>query len=265
MNTAEQSCEQKVIDLENELQQTEKALDRCKKASDEFIDIAAHDLKAPMRKLRTFSERLVQKSKGLNEDAMIYVEKIERTVASMQSLVDGLTALANIGTKFDFVSCDLNETVNEVLTDFSDLIKKEQARIHVADLPTLEAARELMKEIFKNLFDNALKFQREEHIPEVTISSKEMIDEEKIKFNLPVNKVYFQIKFADNGIGFNEDNAGAILKPFVRLHGNSSYPGNGFGLAFCKKVIDMHSGIFVAKGEENNGSVFTLILPQIHQ
>jgi light-regulated signal transduction histidine kinase (bacteriophytochrome) len=265
MNTSESSCEQKVIDLENELQQMEEALDRCKKTSDEFIDIASHDLKAPMRKLRTFSERLVQKSKGLNEDAMIYVEKIDRTVASMQSLVDGLTALANIGTEFDFVSCDLNETVNEVLTDFSDLIKKEQAQIHVSDLPIIDAVKEHIKELFKNLFDNALKFQPTEHITKVTISSKELGSEEKIKFNLPVNKVYFQIKFADNGIGFNDENADMILKPFVRLHGNSSYPGSGFGLAFCKKIIDMHSGIFIAKGKENNGSVFTLILPQIHQ
>jgi signal transduction histidine kinase len=242
----------------------ERELHYCKNAMDEFIDIASHDLKAPMRKLRTFSERLIEKAEGLNEDAMMYVKRIERTVVSMQSLIDGLTALANIGTEFDFISCDLNETVNEVLTDFSDLIKKEQAEIHVEELPIIEAASELMKEVFKNLFDNALKFQPKEHIAEITISSKELANEEKIKFNLPINKVYFQIKFADNGIGFNEENADVILKPFVRLNGNSTYPGNGLGLAFCKKIIEMHAGIFVAKGKENNGSVFTLILPQIH-
>jgi len=265
MNTTEQSYQQRIIDLQNELQKKERELECCKKAKDQFIDIASHDLKAPMRKLRTFSERLVEKSEGLNKEAIVYVERIEKTAVAMQSLVDGLTALSNIGTEFDFDSCDLNDTVREVLIDFSDLIKKEQARIDVENLPTIDADKGLIKEVFKNLLDNALKFQTKEKIAEIKVSGKELAEKEKLKFNLPVNKVYFQINFADNGIGFNQENAEEILKPFVRLNGKSSYAGNGFGLAICKKIIDMHSGIFLATGKENDGSVFLLILPQIHQ
>jgi len=89
--------------------------------------------------------------------------------------------------------------------------------------------------------------------------------EEKIKLNLPPEIVYYEIRFADNGIGFNEEDATQILKPLVRLHGQSSYPGNGLGLAICDKIIKLHRGIFYAQGIENRGSVFVLILPEFLQ
>ena len=53
-----------------------------------------------------------------------------------------------------------------------------------------------------------------------------------------------------------------ILKPFVRLNGKSSYPGNGIGLAVCDKIIKLHHGIFYAKAIQDKGSVFVLILPE---
>ncbi len=265
MTIVNRSYEKRIIELENELQQKEKELSDCKKARDEFIDIASHDLKAPMRKLRTFSERLAEKSEGLDEAARMYIQRIEKTVAAMQSLVDGLSALSNIGTEFDFVRCDLNEIMREVVYETADLISENSISVHVKDLPTLDADHIQLKEVFRNLMNNSVKFRSDVRSAEITVSAGLLQSEEKIKFNLPVNKVYFQIKFADNGIGFNQENADAVLKPFERLNGKSLFPGNGLGLAICKKIINMHSGIFLAKGEENIGSVFILILPQIHQ
>lgn len=266
MNPVDQSLELRIHNLQTELFQKEKELDDCVKDKEEFIDIATHDLKAPLRKLVTFSERLLQRTNsGLNEDAILYVKKIQKTVATMQSLIDGLAELSNIGTEFDFESCDLNETIKDVLNELSGLADNNKVAIRIKDLPTIDANHEQIKNVFKNLLENSIKFQPEGQVGEITVESKVLAEEEKINFNLAENKVYFQIKFADNGIGFNQESADKILKPFQRLNGISSFPGNGLGLAICKKVIDMHSGIFLAQGKENVGSVFILILPQIQQ
>jgi len=182
----------------------------------------------------------------------------------MQSLIDDLSKLSEIEAK-DFEKCDLNDILNAVLEESSARWEINSAVIHISDLPVIYGNTAQLKLVFKNIIDNAVKFQPEDQSPEISISADVLKEEEKTKYHLPTENVYYEIKFADNGIGFNDKEGMEILKPFVRLNGKSSYAGNGIGLAVCDKIIKLHNGIFYAKAIENKGSVFVLILPEFLQ
>ncbi len=258
--------EQRITELEKKLQQVTADLNCCKKEKDEFIYMASHDLKAPLRKLITFTDRLVrQAGKDLDENALSCIERIQKNVLSMQSLIDDLSAFSEIEAPLHFDKYDLNNLINEVLEKLDTQLKENATTIHLSPLPTLNCNPSQLKIVFENIIDNAIKFKQKELSATITIWSNLLKEEEKIKFNLPPEKVFYQIRFADNGIGFNEDDATQILKPFVKLNGQSSYPGIGLGLAVCNKIVKLHKGIFYAKGIENKGSVFVLILPEFLQ
>lgn len=266
MSTKNRPQEQRIEELEKKLLETKKNLNCSQKERDDFIYLASHDLKAPLRKIITFTERLIEKSgTQLNEEALSYLQRIEKNVLSMQSLVDGLSELSEIEANAHFEKCDLNKIINEVLKESEALLKKNNAAVHLSTLPTLDCNILLLKKVFKNIIDNSVKFQPKGQSAQISIESDLLNVEEKINLNLPIGEVYYKIKFADNGIGFNDEDAVKILKPFERLNDRSTYPGNGLGLAICNKIIKMHHGIFYAKGQNNAGSLFVLILPSILQ
>lgn len=266
MSIKKLTYDERITDLENKLLHNAVELERCRKENEEFILIASHDLNAPLRKLSIFSERLTEKAgSGLNEEALFYLKKIQTTVETMKLLVNGLSALSDIETNVHFMTCDLNDIINEVLKKSEEKIKQNSATISVSPLPVIEANAAQVKEVFKQLIDNSLLFQPEGQAPQITISAELLDVEEKRDFNLSTQREYYKIQFADNGIGFKKEFADEIFKPFKRLHGNSVYPGIGLGLAICKKITLIHEGIIYAKGNEGLGSLFILILPQTHQ
>ena len=266
MSTKNRPQEQRIEELEKKLLETKKNLICSQKERDDFIYLASHDLKAPLRKIITFTERLIEKSgTQLNEEALSYLQRIEKNVLSMQSLVDGLSELSEIEANAHFEKCDLNKIINEILKESEALLKKNNAAVHLSTLPTLDCNILLLKKVFKNIIDNSVKFQPKGQSAQISIESDLLNVEEKINLNLPIGEVYYKIKFADNGIGFNDEDAVKILKPFERLNDRSTYPGNGLGLAICNKIIKKHHGIFYAKGQNNAGSLFVLILPSILQ
>lgn len=258
--------EERILELEKKLLQSAQALNECKKESEEFIHIASHDLQAPLRKLSTFVERLTQKSKNiLGEESLNYIERIEAAVASMRSLIDGLSSISDItGSETVFIKCDLNNVMNEAINDLEILIQEKNVGVSIAPLPTIEANSSQLKQVFINLLDNSIKFQNNEATPQIVITSEALTIEEKVVFNLDIDKDYYKIEFTDNGIGFKQEYADKIFKPFQRLHGKAAYAGNGLGLSICKKIIEKHRGIIYAKGNENAGARFVLILPEMH-
>ena len=266
MSTEKMLYEHRISELEKKLLQSINDLNNCKRENEDFIHIASHDLQAPLRKLSTFVERLTHKSNNiLGEEALLYIEKINVTLAHMRSLIGDLSVLSDIAeASMDFTKCDLNEVMKDTVTDIQLLIKENNADIIIQNLPTIDGNPAQLKAAFKNLLDNSIKFKNKNATPQIVITSELLNDEEKVIYDLAVDKVFYKIEFADNGIGFNQEYSDKILKPFQRLHGKAAYTGNGLGLAICKKIIDNHLGIIYAKGNENSGALFVLILPQTH-
>jgi light-regulated signal transduction histidine kinase (bacteriophytochrome) len=266
MSIKKLSYDEKIQELENQLIQSASDLEQCQKENEEFIYIASHDLKAPLRKISTFASRLSEKAgNSLNEEGFSYLQRILSNVSQMQFLIDDLSALADIEKDPEFIKCDLNHLIKEVLIKLEEKRTLKNAEIIVEPLPEINANPLQLKEVFYRLIENSVLFQPEGQAAQIKISSRSLESKEKTKFSFPADKEFFKIEISDNGIGFEKEHASDIFKAFKRLHGKSTYPGNGLGLAICKKIISMHKGIIYAESKEHEGSVFTLILPQIHQ
>ena len=103
--------------------------------------------------------------------------------------------------------------------------------------------------IFKNLINNALKYQTSESIPEIEINCIE-------------DKVDWIFEVKDNGIGIAEEYFETIFKPFKRLHLQSEFAGSGLGLAATKKLIQNLNGTIWVKSKEGIGTSFLFSLPK---
>jgi len=230
----------------------------------DFVEAAAHDLHAPLRKLSILVDRVFSKhGEQFPEDAQEYIRRINTCVNEMRSIIDGLTELAKADTHtFTSVDCNLNVIVTGALDMMKDEMNEAHAKVEVRRLPIVKGSLVQYRQLFKNLIENALKFTRKGVATEILITSEPMADDEKNFFHLPLNNEYYKISMIDNGIGFNQVNAEKIFEPFVRLHPKSQYDGSGLGLCICKKIVQNHDGIIYAEGKENEGSRFTLILPE---
>jgi signal transduction histidine kinase len=180
-------------------------------------------------------------------------------------LVDSLAKLFRITADLiEYIPCNIETLAQDVFRGLQQLEKEDPATITFSSLPVLEADVLQYRLLFKNLFENSIRFRKKGIPVKIQISSELLNDKEKRFWSLQENKNYYKIDISDNGIGFKQENAEKIFHPFVRLHGKSQFPGNGIGLAICRKIMDIHEGIIYAEGRENEGARFILILPESH-
>jgi len=159
--------------------------------------------------------------------------------------------------------CDLHLIVNQVLEMMNEEIEGKHTLIQTDHLPVVYGNSFQYEQLFKNLFENAMKFSKKNIPVKIDVRTNMVTSEEKILFALKSDKKYYRIDITDNGIGFNQSYAEKIFEPFVRLHPKSQYEGSGLGLTICKKIVTNHNGIIYAEGNEKEGSRFVLFLPEI--
>lgn len=255
------ASEEKVNELNRQLLKNVEQLESTNKELDQFAYIASHDLQEPLRKIRTFSDRIISKyGDKLNDDGKIYFEKMQAACERMQTLINDILSFSKIAiSKNDLVYTDMNRIIEEVVSDMDILIQEKNAKIRIEALPKLYVYPGIIKLLFQNLINNSLKYAQKDFPPEIFVTAKiEEPDNGSGKFTF--NK-YCRISFQDNGIGFEQQYAEQIFTMFKRLHGNSEYAGTGIGLAICKKIVEEHKGYISAKSAVNKGSVFTISLP----
>ncbi|HMK26219.1 MAG TPA: ATP-binding protein [Chitinophagaceae bacterium] len=239
-------------------------IDNYKKEYAEFIEIASHDLDTPLRKLSYLVEKVTDKyKKDPEEEVQTYVKKIETCLADMRSMIDGLTKLYRVtADKRESVPCDLKTVVENVYRELQREGNEEKVAINFSSLPVVEGDMMQYRQLFKNLFENAIRFRKKDIPATIRVHAESLADKEKSSWGLQQNKKYFKIDILDKGIGFKQEDAEKIFNPFVRLNGKSQFAGNGIGLAICRKITDIHHGIIYAEGRENEEAKFILILPE---
>ncbi len=229
----------------------------------DFAYVASHDLQEPLRKVRTFGDRLSAKyAEVLGEQGRDYLERMESAAARMQDLIDDLLELSRVTTKAQpFASVDLDEVTQDVISDLETRIDQVGGRVEVSGLPTVEADRPQMRQLLQNLIGNALKFHREQEAPVVKIYGGSIHEREEEPNGRPADSRVCQILVEDNGIGFDEKHLERVFVPFQRLHGRAAYEGTGMGLAICRKVVERHGGNITAKSTPGQGTTFIVTLP----
>ncbi|MBI2722100.1 MAG: response regulator [Bacteroidetes bacterium] len=255
------ASEEKVIELNKALLKNIEQLESTNKELDQFAFIASHDLQEPLRKIRTFSNRVVTKYKDkLDEEGKMYMDKMQNACERMQNLINDILAFSKIAVqKEELVHSDINLLIDEVLSDMDMQIQEKNAKITVGKLPMMHVYPSLIKPLFQNLINNSLKYSKKDIQPVIEISGQIEPNEDKTtktKFNK-----FCRIQVKDNGVGFEQQYAEQIFTMFKRLHGNSEYAGTGIGLAICKKIVDEHHGYISAISAVNQGSTFTITLP----
>jgi PAS domain S-box-containing protein len=223
---------------------------------EDFAAIASHDLQEPLRKIRLFGGRLLDAATSLDAEHRDYLQRMVAATGRMSELIDDLLIYARAGAEpAAAVPVPLGPLVAGVLVDLEARIEATSARIAVGPLPVVAGEASQLRQVFQNLLGNALKFVVADRVPEIAIAA--------VPADPPPGAAgaWCEIAVADNGIGFDPAQAGAIFAPFRRLHDRSSYEGTGIGLAIVRRVVERHGGSVRAEARPGEGATFRLLLP----
>ncbi|GAA4138334.1 hypothetical protein GCM10022250_36880 [Flavobacterium chungbukense] len=231
-----------------------KELQRSNDDLQQFAHVASHDLKEPVRKIKTFVSRLEDHLEGkLDESSTRYIERIHVAADRMFNMIDGVLAYSKINADSQKTTLvDLNEIIRNIETDLEIALQKSGGKILYQNLPKLEGAGVLLYQLFYNLINNSIKFAQDKQPPIIRIST-EITNEQ--------DKDFAVITLEDNGIGFTQNQTNHIFETFTRLNPKDRYEGTGLGLSLCKKIAERHGGSISASGIPNQGAVFTIKLP----
>jgi len=220
-----------------------------------FANVVSHDLKEPVRKIKTFSNLLKDEPETIfNENAKNYLSKVDHSAQRMQTIIEGILAYSTLDKRSQPVKrINLDQMIEHIKTDLELIINEKQAILIVSELPEIEGAPILIHQLFYNLIQNALKFSKADQPPRVIITCTVIKNEKDTEM--------LEIKIKDNGIGLDPVFAEKIFDAFERLHSKDEFEGNGLGLAMCRKIAERHNGSITASGEKDNGAEFTVILP----
>ncbi|GEP50280.1 histidine kinase [Flavobacterium noncentrifugens] len=221
--------------------------------------ISTHDLQEPLRKIQFFASMLLtSETEILPEKAFESVKRMSSSANRMQTLLIDILKYTRIKYNAEsFEDIDLNQILDEVLTDMKDTIGESKAFVKSEKLPVVNGVSFLLKQLFMNLIQNSLKYADENRAPVIQI----LLASERKKNIHAQNQFCHEITFSDNGIGFSEQYSESIFNIFTRLHGHAEYKGSGVGLALCKKIMQNHGGTIIAEGRPDEGAVFTLFFP----
>jgi signal transduction histidine kinase len=243
-------------EMRDQRNQTLEALDRkveelarSNRDLEQFAYVASHDLQEPLRMVAAYTQLLGERYRGkLDEQADKYIHYAVDGAQRMQSLIHDLLAFSRVGrleTELKNVNC--HDLVGQAMKDLQVAITESGAVVNRENLPTLKANGSQLKQVFQNLIGNAIKFHGSEP-PLINISAQR-------------HEANWIFSVADNGIGIPPEHAESVFTIFNRLHTRVEYPGNGIGLAICKRIIERHGGYIEVVPREGSGTIFKFTLP----
>jgi light-regulated signal transduction histidine kinase (bacteriophytochrome) len=216
---------------------------------EQFAYVAAHDLKQPLIVAGGYINRLRRLYKDkTNPDVSTSIGCALDAITRMEALINSLLTYARVGIKAtDLRLADCNNIVEYATTNLQVEIEKSCTIVTHGQLPTLLADHIQIIQLFQNLIGNSIKFRREEP-PHIHVSAERKEKE-------------WVISISDNGIGMDPKHSTSIFDIFQRLHDSSKYPGNGIGLAICKKIVENHGGRIWVESTPGKGSTFKFAIP----
>jgi light-regulated signal transduction histidine kinase (bacteriophytochrome) len=218
-----------------------RQLDRANADFEEFVSMAAHNLREPLRDVASYSQLIAETNAGE------YLERVQAGVARAQLLLGDIVDYWATGTgERHFSRTDMEAVLSQALLSAHALIAERSAVVTHDSLPAVMGNFEILTTILHHLIRNAIEYC-DDPSPRVHVSAKQ-VDLECV----------FSVK--DNGPGIEPAFQGRLFKVFKRLHGKE-HPGNGLGLAFCKKAIEWYGGRIWMESALGAGSTFYFTLP----
>ncbi|MCB9760976.1 MAG: CHASE domain-containing protein [Alphaproteobacteria bacterium] len=217
---------------------------------DEFLFIASHDLQEPVRRLALFSD-LLQRSLGDVEGPTTRaLGGIQRATARMRQLVTALHQLNQV-SRLDArpQAVHIDDCVDSAVEKLADRLA--EATLHRPELPCVQGSPALLRQIYLQLIDNALKYNHSEH-PQVTLTAEQ-------------DEAGWILGVKDDGIGLDEHDTEQIFAPFRRLHTDVAFEGAGIGLTICQKAVERMGGRIWVESRPGHGAHFRFTVPGMRE
>ncbi|MDP3142990.1 MAG: ATP-binding protein [Candidatus Omnitrophota bacterium] len=220
----------------------------------DFVANVSHELKTPLTSIKGFVETLIEGALEDKGNAGHFLRIIQDHTDRLNSLISDLLELSYLESrelKLELETIKLRNLVDEVLLGFKSQLKKKAIEVK-NDLPldlSVEVDKEKIEQVFTNLVDNAIKFNKEKGF----IRIQSQVSDGKLK-----------ITIEDSGIGIPAKDIPRIFERFYRVDKARSRElgGTGLGLSIVKHIIESHGGQAGVESTEGIGSTFWFILPK---
>lgn len=198
-----------------------------------------------------YLQLLVERYKGqLDDRAEKYISSAVDGAMRMQDMIKALLDLSRVKTRGkEFESTDCETVLEHVLDDLALTIEESGAEVTYDPLPTVMADKAQLAQVFQNLIANGIKFRREEVPPRLHITAERG------------DKGGWVFLVEDNSIGISPEQVKYIFQIFQRLHTEEEYPGQGIGLALCKRIVERHGGRIWVESRLGQGAKFYFTIP----
>lgn len=232
------------FDVERRLRETQRELAESNEMLEWFVRALSHDVRAPLRQISSLVTFMLADHPDLPEDAREQAAKIQERADRLHSLADRLMTLARVGHEpLKHEQVDMQASVAAVVED----LDSGSVAFEVGELAAITGDVVLLGQVWANLVGNAAKFSATSEAPRVRISSRE-------------DGGYVEYSVADNGPGFDDEQAARVFQPFERL--GSEEAGHGIGLTLVSRIVAAHGGTVRATGAPGEGATFTFRLPR---
>lgn len=226
-------------------------LDAANRELEAFSYSVSHDLRAPLRHINGYVDLLNERfQENLPDKAQHYLTTISTAAKQMGTLIDDLLQFSRTGrqemrrSKFN-----MGTLLAEVLEKMKPDTKHRNITWSIQELPDVTGDYAMLKQVWANLLDNAVKYTKLQDSPEITIQTYE-----------EAGNVIFSVR--DNGVGFDMKYAGKLFGVFQRLHSQAEFEGTGIGLANVQRILQKHNGNVWAEAEYHKGATFYFSLPK---
>jgi PAS domain S-box-containing protein len=237
--------------LNAELQEHAKELESVNDELEAFSYSVSHDLRAPLRHINGFVDRLQHSARAqLDDKGRRYLDIIADSARQMGNLIDDLLVFSRMGrSEMQRTRVDLEALSREILNTCREEAGPRKITWRNGGLPEVDGDPSMLKQVMMNLISNAVKYTRPRAEAEIEIGS----------MDTPNEVVVF---VRDNGVGFEMEYAHKLFGVFQRLHRSDEFEGTGIGLANVRRIIHRHGGRTWAEGKVNMGATFYFSLPK---
>jgi len=228
----------------NELENRNMEQEVAYRELESFSYSVSHDLKAPLRIIGGYSNLLLKRHAGADDEEKWFVLQIEHNLKKMNELIDGLLTLAKQDRQaIEQSPVDMNKLVEDTIEEQKKALPEYNTTFVVNKLPNVTSDSGLLRLVYANLISNAMKYSSKKEKPVVEIGSV-VIDHDSV----------YYVK--DNGAGFDMKFADKLFHPFQRLHAESEFSGTGIGLTIVQKIINRLGGKIWVEAKEGEGATF---------
>ncbi len=244
-----------LVNMQRELSKKNRELDELNKLKNQFLGIAAHDLRNPLGIIMGYSEYLLEENKeDFPEDQIVILNSILKSSEFMLRLINDLldvSAIESGNLTLNLIKADLVKVIQNSVELNNVISHKKNIQIifnPMGQIPEISFDKEKIEQVLNNLISNAVKFSK----PESEVIVEVVKDQDEVK-----------VSVKDQGQGIPESELGKLFKPFVKtsVKSTAGEKSTGLGLSIVQKLILGHKGKIWVKSEVNAGTTFYFSLP----